>query len=169
MPYFKTSRPAAITAFREWRASIANHYKAALALSAEVGASQERCCRYNDGQFVAFIFEPGQEIPAYFRPFRHFSGAYVPRLTTKEGTQLREKIKKLPNVLMPNNYNKAIGFSPCLISGMRFCEYPASVLQGDTLYFMLPDDAPYTPPEYVTEIFGSEYNQAMKAVEDKKR
>ena len=169
MPYFKTSHPAAITAFREWRASIANHYKAALALSAEVGASPERCCRYNDGKFVAFIFEPGQEIPAYFRPFRHFAGAYVPRLTTKEGKQLREKIRKLPSVLMPNNYNKAIGFSPCLISGMRFCEYPASVLQGDTLYFMLPDDAPYTPPENVTEIFGSEYNQAMKAVEDKKR
>ena len=169
MPYYKTSRSAAVTAFCEWRDSILNHLQAALALSAEIGASSNHCCRSGDGYFAAFVFEPGQEIPAYLRPFPHFAGAYVPRLTTKEGKQLRDKIRKLPRILQPNHYNMEINFFPCIISGMRLCEFPPTVRQDDTLYFMVPDDAPYTPPESVTEIFGSEYNQAMKASESKRK
>ena len=169
MPYYKTFDSVSVSAFRDWRRSIAVHQKAALALSTEAGASPPRCCRYNDGRFAAFIFEPEQEIPAYFRPFRHFAGAYVPCLTTKEGKQLRDKIRKLPQILMPNNYNRAIGFSPCLISGMRLCEFPATVSYGDAIYFMVPDDAEYAPPAHVIEILGSEYNRAMKDTEDKKK
>lgn len=169
MPYFKTSAAAAIDAFRNWRESIRTHQRAAIALSTEIGASSKRCCFYRDGQFCSFIFEHGMEVPACFREFKHFPDAYLPRRSTREGKLLWERIKALPRILSPDAYTRAIGFSCCFISGMRLCEFPATVLHDGVLYFMVPDEASYTPPEHVTEILGSEYNQAMYAAENQKK
>lgn len=166
MPYFKTSDAAAVAAFREWRKSISTHQRAALELSAEIGASATRCLRYsNNGQFAGFLFDPGREVPAHFRRIRTANDGFYPLRSTKAGRELCKRISALPKVLDCVEYNRAIGFSPCLVSGMRLCEFPATVSDADSVYFMLPDDAQYTPPAHVKEILGSEYMRANEAVE----
>lgn len=166
MPYFKTSDAAAVAAFREWCKSISTHQRAALELSAEIGACKTHVYRYGStGQFAAFIFDPGKEVPAHFRRLQNPQNGFYPRRSTKAGRELCERIAALPKVLECTAYNRAIGFSPCLIKGMRLCEFPATVSDADSVYFMIPDDALYTPPEHVTEILGSEYMRAQEAVE----
>ena len=172
MPYFKTSDAAAIDAFQRWGNSIETHQDAAFKLAKEVGANPDCALFYKDKRFAAFIFDDAkqiQQVPSVFIRFPGNNHAYVPRANTREGKLLWERIKALPRILSPDAYTRAIGFSCCFISGMRLCEFPATVLHDGVLYFMVPDEASYTPPEHVTEILGSEYNQAMYAEENQKK
>lgn len=157
MSYYKTTNVVAIEAYNAWQQSIEAHRLAALQISAEVGASRNKLCRYRDGRFAALVFDDNHDIPSYFRRFKDYPSAYMPIRSIAAGKEIARRLSNLPKILPATQFNRAIGFNPCLISGMRLLEWPASRLVDGVLFFMVPDEAGYQPPAHVTEILGSEY------------
>ena len=159
MAYFKSSNPEVIEAFKNWFNSREEYRNSIFELSEEVGANPEEVLLFNDEKFAAFIFEEGKQIPPVFIRFPGKNKqAYIPRSNTKEGKMLWKRINSFPKV-SSESFTKLIGLCTKPVRD------PDSMLYNGFVYFMISDNLPYNPPEYVEEVLSSEYLEAYFATE----
>ena len=150
----------------------------AFALAKELGGGPRIVSPYGTagGGLIAVEFKTYPDMKAW-KGFRDFNGFYSPRLSSKEGRAIKDKMKELP-IVEPKVFNELVGFKPHSSSDQEGRVFHSSfvfhssiaaffILETGLFYLNFNIPPNYEAPKDLTEITVSEYKKVYDSITPK--